>query len=190
MIFNFNDIELNQYNVDICIVGSGAAGLTCALEFEKTDYKVLIIEAGLEKFNESISDSHKGFVIGKYHAGFYEARERIFGGTTTKWGGQLLEFLEEDFEKRSWVNYSGWPLKFSDLENYYKRAYKLLEISNFNNLKFDPWKKLQVNKIKFTKRLSFFENKVAISDSKVLEYLPILIDSDRHFITASTSSGS
>ena len=31
------------------------------------------------------------------------------GGTTVRWGGQILELDAEDFERRDWIPESGWP---------------------------------------------------------------------------------
>lgn len=152
MIVNFNDSNFKNYYTDICIVGSGATGLTCAAEFRESEHNVILLEAGNIEFNELADDCHKGYIDGKFHEGFRYARERIFGGTTTKWGGQLLEFLEEDFHQRGWVNNSGWPIKFRDLEHYYKRAYKLLGINFFDNLNFDPWEYLGLKKVKFSQK--------------------------------------
>jgi choline dehydrogenase-like flavoprotein len=37
-----------------------------------------------------------------------------------------------DFEKRAWVAYSGWPIRFDELEPYYRRASQFLMVDNRN----------------------------------------------------------
>jgi choline dehydrogenase-like flavoprotein len=75
---------------DICIVGGGAAGITLAREFIGTHFSVLMLEGGgleAEAESQSLYDSE---VVGLPHTGVHEGRARVFGGTTTLWGGQAL----------------------------------------------------------------------------------------------------
>ena len=46
----------------------------------------------------------------------------MFGGSTTRWGGQCLPFDDLDFERRPWVAHSGWPIGRRELDPYYRRA--------------------------------------------------------------------
>ena len=44
-------IEKNtRINADVCIIGSGPAGLTIASEFANQDFKVVVLESGGRKF--------------------------------------------------------------------------------------------------------------------------------------------
>ena len=67
-------------------------------------------------------------IVGLPHDSIEQGRARIFGGTTTLWGGQALRFDDIDFEKRSWVPLSGWPTTRDELEPYYRRAERVLQI--------------------------------------------------------------
>ena len=40
-----------------------------------------------------------------------------------------MYFDRDDFEKKSYFSYSGWPISFDDLEDYYKQASEMLNIS-------------------------------------------------------------
>ncbi|HEY2726980.1 MAG TPA: hypothetical protein VGI61_07390 [Parafilimonas sp.] len=51
-----------------------------------------------------------------------------FGGTTGHWAGYCSTFDEIDFEKRDWIPKSGWPIKRADLDDYYKRVHKNLDL--------------------------------------------------------------
>jgi choline dehydrogenase-like flavoprotein len=103
---------------DICIVGAGAAGITIAREFRNTRHTIVILES--QKLYETE-------IVGLPHTNFEEGRVRIFGGTTTLWGGQALRFDTLDFQKRSWVPYSGWPISRQELDPYYERAERVLQ---------------------------------------------------------------
>jgi choline dehydrogenase-like flavoprotein len=113
---------------DICIVGGGAAGITLAREFIGTRFSVLILEGGgldTEVESQKLYDSE---VVGLPHTGVHDGRARVFGGTTTLWGGQALRLDAFDLQGRSWVPYSGWPISREELEPFYDRADRVLQL--------------------------------------------------------------
>ncbi|HLJ24428.1 MAG TPA: GMC family oxidoreductase [Candidatus Acidoferrales bacterium] len=129
MIEDFNHFsDGTSFAADVCILGAGAAGITIAREFLGTSSKVLLLESGgfgSEPDSQKLYDSE---ITGLRHTGIHEGRARIFGGTTTLWGGQALRFDEFDFEERSWVPYSGWPISRAELDPYYDRAERVLHL--------------------------------------------------------------
>lgn len=129
MILDFERcVDVQSYAADVCIVGSGAAGLTIAAQFSTTSQTVLILEAGglaYEPETQSIYDSD---VIGNRHVGVHTGRARIFGGTTTLWGGQALRMDADEFEAKNWIAHSGWPISRRELDPYYDRAEQQLSI--------------------------------------------------------------
>jgi len=129
MINDFNSLEDEQVlAADICIIGSGAAGIAIALEFLHTDFKVLVLESGgLNHEPDTQSLSHVD-VVGHSNDGVVNGRARTLGGSTTLWAGQALPLEPIDFEQRSWVPYSGWAIAKSDLESYYRRAETVMNI--------------------------------------------------------------
>jgi choline dehydrogenase-like flavoprotein len=129
LIEDFNKFnDRSTVTADGCIIGAGAAGITIAREFLRTRYKVAILEGG--GFDPE-ADSQKLFeseVVGLHHTSIHDGRARVFGGTTTLWGGQALRFDDFDLKKRSWVPYSGWPIPRDVLDPYYGRAERVLQI--------------------------------------------------------------
>ena len=101
MIEDFNKLnDGTSVTADICIIGAGAAGITIAREFLGTRYKIVVLEGG--GFDPE-ADSQKLFeseVVGLPHTSIHDGRARIFGGTTTLWGGQALRFDEFDLKER------------------------------------------------------------------------------------------
>lgn len=130
MILDFAEFEDGAaVAADICIVGAGAAGITLTREFIGTRFNVLILEAGgleIEADSQKLCDSE---VVGMPHTSIREGRARVFGGTTTLWGGQALRFEALDLQKRSWVPYSGWPISLEELKPYYDRADRVLQLA-------------------------------------------------------------
>jgi len=113
---------------DICIVGGGAAGITMAREFIGTRFSVLMLEAGGLEAEVETQKLYESEVVGLPHTGVHEGRARVFGGTTTLWGGQALRLDALDLQKRSWVPHSGWPISHEELEPFYDRADRVLRL--------------------------------------------------------------
>ena len=129
MIEDFNNLNDGaSVTADICIIGAGAAGITIAREFLGTRHKIVVLEGG--GFDPE-ADSQKLFeseVVGLPHTSIQDGRARVFGGTTTLWGGQALRFDECDLKQRSWVPFSGWPIPRETLDPFYERAERVLQI--------------------------------------------------------------
>ena len=122
----FNDGT--SFSADVCIIGAGAAGITIAREFLGTRFHVVVLEGG---GLDPEADSQKLFeseVVGLPHASIHDGRARVLGGTTTLWGGQALRFEDFDFQVRSWVPDSGWPIPRGAVDPYYERAERVLQL--------------------------------------------------------------
>ena len=91
---------------DLCVIGSGPAGLIVALEFTKhnSGRKVLIIEYGngVMKKN-SLDDSIEVSNITN-HFTPYECTNKGLGGTSHSWGGRCVAYDEVDFIERPVLN--------------------------------------------------------------------------------------
>jgi choline dehydrogenase-like flavoprotein len=132
MFVNFAEIDpACPLEGDLCIIGTGAAGITLAREFIGHRCKVLLIESGGVAAETATTDLYRAEMApkGKFHRGIHEGRARVFGGTTTLWGGQTLPLSEIDFEPRPWVSDSGWPFQARELEPYHDRARKVLGLA-------------------------------------------------------------
>ena len=129
MILDMNELEPDvTLYADVCIVGSGAAGITIGREFIRTPHSVLILEAGGRAFEPSSQEPYQSQVVGIRHGGIHEGRSRVLGGTTTLWSGGAMPLFDIDFKERDWVPYSGWPIDRRLLWPYYRRAEAVLEI--------------------------------------------------------------
>jgi choline dehydrogenase-like flavoprotein len=61
MILDMNDvIQDSCLDADICIIGSGAAGITIAREFVESKTSVILLEGGAKKFARPGSLSEPG----------------------------------------------------------------------------------------------------------------------------------
>jgi choline dehydrogenase-like flavoprotein len=115
---------------EVCVVGSGAAGLAIARELAASNIDVTVLESGGEKIEPGTQELYSAEFIGFPFHGAHEGRFRVLGGSTTKWGGQALPLRRLDFESRSWVNESGWPINYDEMAPFYQRANAFLGIDN------------------------------------------------------------
>ncbi|GAA4432678.1 GMC family oxidoreductase [Pontibacter saemangeumensis] len=127
---------------DICIVGAGPAGISMALEWQNTPYKVILLEGGGFEVESDVQDLYRGQSIGQRYFPLQSARLHYFGGTSGHWAGFCSTLDPIDFQKRAWVPHSGWPIQFSDLDPFYPRAQKLLELGPYE-YGLNYWQKQQ-----------------------------------------------
>jgi len=139
----------------VCIVGTGQAGITLAWYLLRQGIDVTLLE-GSRSFNPSgpnapVPDNssylynentllYNGESLGLFATtepqflirpapGFNQGakeRDRIYGGTSTHWGGQARPLDAITFEKRP--GFPGWPITREDLDPSYAEACKFLDL--------------------------------------------------------------
>ena len=125
MLLDFNRTgETTAFDADVCIVGSGAAGLTLASHLAG-GLRVLVVEAGGRRPG---FDGLAGEAADWAFTGFEQGRARAFGGATRLWAGQCIRLDSIDFERRDWVPHSGWPITAAELTPFYDRAETFLGV--------------------------------------------------------------
>jgi choline dehydrogenase-like flavoprotein len=113
---------------DICILGGGAAGICLAREFIGTTDSVLLLPGGGPNQTASGLDLYRGAVDPPgSHEPLEENRLRMWGGTTTVWGGRCVPFDPIDFAERPWIPHSGWPITHEEILPYLERANRVSE---------------------------------------------------------------
>ena len=117
---------------DICIVGAGAAGISMALDWDNTNYKVVLLEGGGFEYDSKVQELYAGKTTGQPYFPLMSSRLHYFGGTTGHWAGFCSPMDPIDFAKRKWVAHSGWPINRNDMDPYYERAQKKLELGPYN----------------------------------------------------------
>lgn len=116
--------EGSTLDVDICVIGAGAAGITIARHFMGSSQRLLLIESGGLHFEYGPQRLSRGVIAGEAYDPLELSRVRQFGGSTGKagWGGWCKPLSARDFEPRPWVPLSGWPLTPGALAPYYDKA--------------------------------------------------------------------
>lgn len=134
MIVNADTIETGSCLwADVCIVGGGAAGIALALSLSGQGLKIVLLESGQAGEHAPTQALYAGEVADeRLHSPPDKYRTRRMGGSTTIWGGRCVPFDPIDFEARSHVPFSGWPISYSDLLPFYPEANVLSEAGRFS----------------------------------------------------------
>jgi hypothetical protein len=138
----------------VCIVGTGPAGVTLAWFLLQQGIDVTLLE-GSRVFSPSGPDQpvnqaylynenvllYNGEALGQFASNepqflirptaqsgtsTPQERERIYGGTSTHWGGQSRPLEAITFEQRP--GFPGWPVTREDLDPSYAKACTFLEL--------------------------------------------------------------
>lgn len=119
-------------HADICIVGGGPAGITLAMALAQSGRRILLLESGdLAPSNDAQSLNVGEVADDTLHSPPDKYRPRCFGGATSIWGGRCVPFDPIDFETRPWIDHSGWPIGYDDVEPHYAAATALCEAGEF-----------------------------------------------------------
>jgi choline dehydrogenase-like flavoprotein len=102
------------------------------MELAGTGRRILLLESG----GLGPSDDAQALNVGEVadealHSPPDRYRQRCFGGGTSIWGGRCVPFDPIDFETRPWLDHSGWPVSYTDVERYYPAANALCEAGEY-----------------------------------------------------------
>jgi choline dehydrogenase-like flavoprotein len=123
---------------DVCVIGSGPAGLALVAELIDGPHDVVLLESGGFEPDPAIEELSMGTSVGHQYGGLVN-RPRGFGGSSQVWPGQVMQLTPIDFEARHWVEHSGWPIERDELDVYYHRAMRFLALP-LDALEGDIWR--------------------------------------------------
>jgi choline dehydrogenase-like flavoprotein len=142
-------------STQVCVIGSGPAGITAAWQLQKAGIKVILIEGSRDhgtilenswpdkvllyngEADGLFATNEPEFLILPYirHQNPAWERERVYGGTSAHWGGQSRPEDPIDLEERP--GFPGWPINRADLDPYYAEASALCNLHGDYNLRGD-----------------------------------------------------
>ena len=129
MVIDGRTLPPDQHlDTDVCIIGAGPAGIAIARELSGTPFRVCLLESGGLQPDAATQALYRGRLIGHQYFRLDDCRVRRFGGGTNRWGGWTRAMDPIDFEARSWVPDSGWPIPYQEVARFSDRARALLNI--------------------------------------------------------------
>ena len=121
-------------HAEVAVVGAGFAGIDLAVQLGRRGVRVLLLEAGRDRFDPAAQELARFTNVGKPlrqpdpqgpHNPYLdpvfrgETRIRQFGGTSTIWTGKWRVLSPQTFARRDWVPHSGWPVSREELLPFY-----------------------------------------------------------------------
>jgi choline dehydrogenase-like flavoprotein len=124
---------------DVCIAGSGPAGMSLALALAEKGKDVLLLEGGGAEFSDRSQDLYIGENRGDPYAALDDARLRFLGGSSNHWGGRCRPLDAIDFAYKDYCPEAHWPIDQLDLDPYLARAQDILDVKgDFADEVLDP----------------------------------------------------
>lgn len=131
----------NVLETEVCVVGTGPAGIALAREFANQNFRVVLLESGnLDLPDPNTQSLAKVDTETDFVQVTADNRNRRFGGNSSYWAikigrGQVglrhRPLDEVDFEKRDGLPYSGWCFSKDYLNPYYDRAQEFFQMGPF-----------------------------------------------------------
>lgn len=130
MITDATDTDRSRFAepFDVCVIGSGPAGLTIARTLAAAGARVALMEAGGLDLSEESQDVYRGTNIGQDYFDLDVARLRYFGGTSNHWAGWTRALDAFDFAPKPFMPLSGWPISHIDLDPFRTEADHILDV--------------------------------------------------------------
>ena len=176
---------MSKNSYDVIIVGLGASGAASAWMLSKSNFKILIIEQGIEheakdyhkknqnweisklkKFNinPNIRDGIGDYKINNSNSDIDIANFNAIGGSTILYSGHFLRFHPSDFKVKTLDKISSdWPFNYQDLKPYYDLNEKIMGI---HGLEGDPAYP-DIKNLKKNIRLGRHGKKIALAFKKL-----------------------
>lgn len=119
-----------RIETEVCIIGAGAAGLALARAFAGRQFRVALIAGGGLAPDRDTQSLYAGPNVGLPYFSLEYSRAHCFGGTTAWWGGHCRPQSDFDFEPRSWIPNSGWPIRVRDIVPYRQAAEQMCSLKS------------------------------------------------------------
>jgi choline dehydrogenase-like flavoprotein len=120
----------SEFQCDVCVVGSGPAGIAIADRLRNSHLSVILLEAGGTNYSFSSQRLYGGQIVGHSYYRIDGCRWRMFGGSSNRWGGWCRPLDPVDYTGRDWLPLSGWPINAEDVAPYGEDAARLCELAN------------------------------------------------------------
>jgi len=113
---------------ELCVIGGGPVAIALAWQLGRAGRDVILLPGAGPQEREEDRERYRGLVEPPgSHEPLEENRRRVWGGTGTAWGGRCVPYDPIDFENRSWIPHSGWPISQAEAEQHLGEALEFCE---------------------------------------------------------------
>lgn len=117
--------KASQQMYEVCVVGSGPAGIIFVLEYSRLNpnHNILLVEYGYKGLNgtNTLDETIEVHNTINHHSP-YECTNKGFGGTSATWGGRCVMYDRVDFRDRPIIRGGcTWDMDLFDEINEYKQ---------------------------------------------------------------------
>jgi|SRR5665213_698905 len=138
MLYDFNEAweRVSAVSYDVCICGTGPAGITTARKLAARGKRILLLEGGDLSYSDESQDLYKGESVGRRYWHVESGRLRYFGGTSNHWEGRCGVLDPIDFEDRKYFGLPGWPISRLQMMTHLEEAQDILDIAGKDLLSY------------------------------------------------------
>lgn len=115
MIISALGLDTDVLCTDVAVIGGGATGLALAARLKRD---LVVVEGGNLRHDPK-SDRHFAVELQGDRFDVARMRRRRVGGMGVDWSGRCADLNAIDFEARTGVDFSGWPISAADLAPWY-----------------------------------------------------------------------
>jgi choline dehydrogenase-like flavoprotein len=130
MLFNFNEAwpRVAETKYDVCICGTGPAGITTARKLAARGKRVVLLEAGGASYSNESQDHYRGKNVGRTYWP-ESSRLRYLGGSSNHWGGMCALQDPISFEAHNVLGLPGWPISREQVLSGIDEAKEILDVA-------------------------------------------------------------
>lgn len=118
----------HRIDTDVVMIGGGIAGLILANRLRRNKIRVAVLESGGLKQDTATHPLNSVDQLGSNYLGAAQGRFRCIGGTSTRWGGALIPFLDNDLCERPYLGLSSFPIGADSIRPYLRDVEQLFQL--------------------------------------------------------------
>lgn len=128
---------------DVCIIGSGPAGIIVARTLVKSGIKTAIIESGTNMVNWLLNRKVRRLAEYEFSGDtdypLKNTKARLLGGNSNFWTGRCERLHPSDFDSHPYTPPENpWPVTYDEMSPYYDMAEKLFRVRGGERSKYSP----------------------------------------------------
>lgn len=115
-------------SADVVVIGGGIAGLLAATRLNRAGVRTIVLESGGASGTAMAHPLNAVVQVGQPYQGAEKGRFRGLGGTSVRWGGAMLPFLDCDMDAHTAGWPVDWPVGIDQLDGEFRELEALFQL--------------------------------------------------------------